>query len=72
MAFSESPAMLGLPSVHTDHWDPFWKVCADLDVVVCVHLGSSSRPPMTSLDAPADVQSTLLPLTTLFAAADLV
>ena len=24
VAFSENPTVLGLPSVHTDHWDPLW------------------------------------------------
>jgi hypothetical protein len=24
IAFSENPAALGLPSVHTDDWDPLW------------------------------------------------
>ena len=25
VAFSENPTVLGLPSVHTDHWDPLWE-----------------------------------------------
>src|SRR5207302_239255 len=26
IAFSENPTVLGLPSVHTDHWDPLWAI----------------------------------------------
>ena len=28
VTFSENPSKLGWPSVHTDHWDPFWKACS--------------------------------------------
>ena len=24
VTFSENPSKLGWPSVHSDHWDPFW------------------------------------------------
>ena len=27
IAFSENPTKLGLPSVHTAHWDPLWRAC---------------------------------------------
>jgi predicted TIM-barrel fold metal-dependent hydrolase len=61
VAFSEIPAFLGLPSLHdpSNHWDPFFDACAETDTVVCMHIGSSSKMPSTSLDAPAAVGSTL-------------
>jgi predicted TIM-barrel fold metal-dependent hydrolase len=61
VAFSENPHPLGLPSVHDkDHfWDPFFQACQDSDTVVCMHIGSSSRMPATSPDAPFIVSSTL-------------
>jgi len=43
VTFSENPAHLGLPSLHSDHWDPFWAACEDEQTVVCLHIGSSSR-----------------------------
>ena len=43
VTFSENPSKLGWPSVHSDHWDPFWKACSDEGVVVCMHIGSSSQ-----------------------------
>ena len=27
VTFSENPSKLGWPSIHSDHWDPFWKAC---------------------------------------------
>jgi predicted TIM-barrel fold metal-dependent hydrolase len=61
VAFSENPHPLGLPSVHDkDHfWDPFFQACQDSNTVVCMHIGSSSRMPATSPDAPFIVSSTL-------------
>ncbi|MBI2705286.1 MAG: amidohydrolase [Actinobacteria bacterium] len=59
VCFSEIPHHLGLPSIHTDHWDPFFSVCNETGTVVCMHIGSSSKMPATSPDAPAAVQATL-------------
>lgn len=59
VCFSEIPPHLGLPSVHTDHWDPLFAACAETATVVCMHIGSSSKMPSTSGDAPPAVQATL-------------
>ena len=59
VAFSEIPHHLGLPSIHTGHWDPFFAACDETSTVVCMHIGSSSQMPATSPDAPAAVQATL-------------
>jgi predicted TIM-barrel fold metal-dependent hydrolase len=61
VCFSEIPAFLGLPSIHdADHyWDPFFQACAETETVVSMHIGSSSKMPSTSSDAPPAVGSTL-------------
>src|SRR4029453_1626778 len=61
VTFSENPHPLGLPSVHDKgrFWDPFFQACQDTGTVVCMHIGSSSRMPATSPDAPFIVSSTL-------------
>jgi predicted TIM-barrel fold metal-dependent hydrolase len=59
VAFSENPYPLGLPSIHSGKWDPFFAACQDTETVVCMHIGSSSRMPATSPDAPFIVSSTL-------------
>jgi predicted TIM-barrel fold metal-dependent hydrolase len=61
VCFTEIPPFLGLPSVHDadGYWDPFFRACAETQSVVCMHIGSSSKMPSTSADAPAAVGSTL-------------
>jgi predicted TIM-barrel fold metal-dependent hydrolase len=72
VSLSENPAKLGLPSFHSDHWDPLWAACQELHVVPCLHIGSSSTITVTAPDAPFDVTATLQPMNIVAAAADLV
>ncbi len=72
VTFSENPEKLGLPSFHSDHWDPFWAACCDTDTVVCMHIGSSSTLVSTSSDAPIDAMITLQPMNIVLCAADLL
>lgn len=72
VTFSSNPHMLGLPSLYTDHWDPFFAACADEGVVPCMHLGSSSSVPITSPDAVMEVTMTLSPINLMEAAADVL
>lgn len=72
VSFSENPEKLGYPSIHNEHWDPFWKACSDENVVVCLHIGSSSQVVVTSVEAPVDTLITLQPINIVQAAADLV
>jgi predicted TIM-barrel fold metal-dependent hydrolase len=59
ISFSEAPYSLGLPSFHGHHWDPFFEACVEEDVVISIHIGSGSKMPTTSRDAPIDVIITL-------------
>jgi len=61
VCFSEIPAYLGLPSIHDpdNYWDPFFRACDETSTVVNMHIGSSSKMPSTSPDAPAAVGSSL-------------
>jgi predicted TIM-barrel fold metal-dependent hydrolase len=70
VAFSENPTVLGLPSVHTDHWDPLWAAVADADLAVCMHIGSSSVLVTSSPDAPVAVQWTATGINSMLAMAD--
>ncbi|HMG44305.1 MAG TPA: amidohydrolase family protein [Acidimicrobiales bacterium] len=72
VTFSENPDRLGLPSLHSDTWDPFWAACSDVGTVPCIHIGSSSELTMTSMDAPVDVVTTLAPFAIMKCATDLV
>ncbi len=61
VCFSEIPPYLGLPSVHEEngYWEPFVQACEETGTVINMHIGSSSKMPSTSDDAPAAVGSTL-------------
>ena len=59
VCFSEIPPHLGLPSIHTGFYEPFITACEDTGTVICMHIGSSSKMPVTSADAPTGVAATL-------------
>jgi predicted TIM-barrel fold metal-dependent hydrolase len=52
IAFSENPTKLGLPSIHTGHWDPVFRACDETGYVVSMHVGSSSSMAKPSSDMP--------------------
>ena len=49
-AFSENPEPLGLPTIHDPkrYWDPVLAAAQDLQMVVSMHVGSSSTMPTIS------------------------
>ncbi|MFF9913362.1 amidohydrolase family protein [Streptomyces sp. NPDC013457] len=59
VTFSEIPTYLGLPSIHSGYWDPFFAACEKTGTVVNMHIGSSSQMPAASPDAPPAVQAAL-------------
>ncbi|MCB1283292.1 MAG: amidohydrolase [Microthrixaceae bacterium] len=59
VAFSEIPPHLGLPSIHSGFWDPFFRACEETKTTINMHIGSSSRMPATSPDAPVAVAASL-------------
>ena len=59
VCFSEIPPHLGLPSIHSGYWDPFFTASQETGTTVCMHIGSSSKMPATSADAPPAVAATL-------------
>ena len=70
LAFSEGPHMLGLPSLHSGHWDPLMAACEETETVVCLHVGSSGSSPATAPDAPSDTIGVLFFGYAMFAAVD--
>ncbi|GAA4961767.1 amidohydrolase family protein [Yinghuangia aomiensis] len=60
VAFSELPTYLGLPSIHSGYWDPFFAACAETGTVVCMHIGSGTKTPQASPDAPDAVAATII------------
>jgi predicted TIM-barrel fold metal-dependent hydrolase len=62
VTFSELPVNLGLPSIHDKdaYWEPFMGACSETSTTICMHIGSSSRAPSTSPDAPHAVCGMLM------------
>jgi len=61
IAFTELPVNLGLPSIHSPdrYWDPLFQACDETVTVICMHIGSGSKMPTTSPDAPLGVRVAL-------------
>src|SRR6476661_1881018 len=59
VCFSEIPPHLGLPSIHGGFWDPLFHACEAPHTTINMHIGSSSRMPATSPDAPVAVAASL-------------
>ena len=60
VAFSELPTYLELPSLYSHTWDPFLAACEETGTVVCMHIGSGTKTPQASPDAPDAVAATIL------------
>jgi predicted TIM-barrel fold metal-dependent hydrolase len=72
IAFTELPSNLGLPSIHDAErfWDPLLAACDDTGTTICMHIGSGSKMPTTSSDAPQGVGTALTSLNAYMAMAD--
>jgi predicted TIM-barrel fold metal-dependent hydrolase len=72
ISFPENPSPLGLPSFHTDHWDPVFAAAAEASMPLALHFGSSGKPPITAPDAPMAVMIALMGTNSMDATADLL
>ena len=70
VSFPEFPARLGLPSIFSGEWDPFFAACAETATVVCQHVGASGWAPLPSPDPPFELFPTLFPVNAILAAAE--
>ena len=56
VTFSEAPHMLGLPSIHSGYWDPFFAACAETDTIVSTHFGTGNPSALIARDAIGAIQ----------------
>jgi predicted TIM-barrel fold metal-dependent hydrolase len=61
ISFPDSPVPGGLPSFHTDHWDPLWDVCAQTGMPLSLHFGSGSYVPGFSFAQSNDPNAMVRP-----------
>jgi len=72
ITFADAPGGLGYPSLHSEHWDPFWKACADEGTVVCIHIGSGTGMNLQDASAPVEIMIASTPITLFNCATELV
>ncbi len=70
VSFPEFPAQLGLPSIFSGQWDPFFAACEETGTVLCMHTGASAWAPLPSPDPPFELLPTLFPVNALIAASE--
>ena len=59
-SWSELPAWLGLPSIHSGHWDPFFQACEETGTVITMHIGSGTRTVRPADDCPTIVTAAMI------------
>lgn len=70
ITFPDNPEHLGLPSLHSGHWDPVIAACAETGTVVCLHVGGASSIIQPASDGPLDEQTVLFPVNSMIALVD--
>jgi predicted TIM-barrel fold metal-dependent hydrolase len=70
VTFPDVPAAKGLPSIHSDYWDPLWKVLSDNKIVISTHIGSGMSAPHVSMESPIDAWIITMPMSIANATAD--
>ncbi|MCH2170691.1 amidohydrolase [Myxococcota bacterium] len=72
ITFPDTPGGLGYPSIHSDHWDPFWQACSDEGTIVCIHIGSGTGMNLQDTIAPIEVMISSTPISLYNCAVELV
>jgi len=72
ITFPDTPGGLDYPSIHSDHWDPFWKACSDEGTVVCIHIGSGTGMNLQDPTASVEVMIASTPITLFNCATELI
>ncbi|MGK2911454.1 MAG: amidohydrolase family protein [Sphingobium sp.] len=70
IAFPDNPSRSGLPSIHSEYWEPFWKACCDLAMLLNCHIGTGSSAEHASPETPIDAWITTMPMAIANSAAD--
>jgi predicted TIM-barrel fold metal-dependent hydrolase len=70
VSINENPTVAGLPSIHNPYWKPFFKTISDLDMTICLHIGSGNPSPHASMETPIEAWISTMPMTIAVGAAD--
>jgi len=72
VSFIEAPHKIGLPSFHTDHWDPLLRVCEEAELPLSLHFGSGGMPQGLAPDGDLFIGIALFGLNSMMATVDLL
>jgi predicted TIM-barrel fold metal-dependent hydrolase len=72
VSFLEAPHRIGLPSYHTDHWDPILRACEETEMPLSVHFGSGGAPQGVAPDGDMFITIALFGLNSMMAMVDLL
>jgi predicted TIM-barrel fold metal-dependent hydrolase len=72
ISFMEAPHKIGLPSYHTDHWDPIFRICEEAGLPLSMHFGSGGMPQGLAPDGDLFIGIALYGLNSMMATVDLL
>jgi predicted TIM-barrel fold metal-dependent hydrolase len=72
ISFVEAPHKIGLPSFHTDHWDPLLRACEEAGLPLSMHFGSGGLPQGLAPDGDLFIGIALFGLNSMMATVDLL
>jgi predicted TIM-barrel fold metal-dependent hydrolase len=72
VTFLEAPHRIGLPSYHTDHWDPILRICEEAQLPLSVHFGSGGAPQGVAPDGDMFITIALFGINSMMAMVDLL
>src|ERR1700733_11618528 len=72
ISFIEAPHKIGLPSFHTDHWDPLLRACEEAGLPLSMHFGSGGLPQGLAPDGDLFIGIALFGLNSMMATVDLL
>ena len=67
---NDNPTKQDLPSIHNEYWDPLYRAINDLDITICIHIGSGNPAPMASMETPIEAWIATMPIAVVVGAAD--
>ena len=70
VAFPDNPAMVNLPGLHNEQWEPLWGMCEADQVVLSCHIGTGARAAYASDESPIGAWITSMPISIANSAAD--
>jgi len=72
VTFIEAPHKIGLPSYHTDHWDPILRTCEEAQLPLSMHFGSGGLPAGLAPDGDMFISIALFGINSMLTTVDLL